>query len=99
MEDLNIVWVIAIAIIIGAWLWARRIRKDISVMENHIHEIMSTVIFMRTETHNDVIYAYNAMNDEFVCQGTSMEELNNRFGIRYPNCKGIIVKPDEETTT
>jgi uridine kinase len=99
MEDISIFWYLAIAFIVGAWLWARRIKRDIQELEVQIKEVMSKIVFMRTETHNDIIFAYNAFNDEFICQGKDMEDLNVQFGKRFPDRKGIIVKPDEEVST
>ena len=52
---------------------------------------------MRTETHNDIIFAYNAITNDFVCQGKDMDELNKNFGLRFPESKGVIVKPDGAT--
>jgi hypothetical protein len=51
---------------------------------------------MRVETHADTVYAYNAMNHEFVCQGKDMDDLNIQFGLRYPGRRGVIVEPDKE---
>jgi hypothetical protein len=58
-------------------------------------ELLDKVIFLRIEQHLEVIYAYNAANDEFVCQGKNMDDLTVNFGLRYPNKKGIVVKPEE----
>lgn len=58
-------------------------------------ELLDKVIFLRIEQHLEVIYAYNAANGEFVCQGKNMDDLIVNFGLRYPNKKGIVVKPEE----
>jgi len=58
-------------------------------------ELLDKVIFLRIEQHLEVIYAYNAANNEFVCQGKTMDDLIVNFGLRYPNKKGIVVKPDK----
>jgi hypothetical protein len=96
MEDISIFWWIAIGFLVIVWVWTRQIKQEVKKLEGQIKDAMSKIVFMRTEIHNNIIFAYNALNDEFVCQGATMEELNTRFGLRYPNCKGIIVKPDEE---
>lgn len=93
-------WVVlaSIAFCIGAWLWGRRIQRDIDAMQEEIRNIMNKIVFMRTEQHGDVIYAYNAFNNEFVCQGKDLTDLSDQFGKRYPDRKGIIVQPNEEET-
>ena len=98
MEDIGIIWWVALGFVFVIWLWTRRIKREIKELEGHIKQAMSKIIFMRTETHGDTIFAYNAFNDEFVCQGKDMEDLNVQFGKRYPGHKGIIVKPDEEVS-
>jgi hypothetical protein len=56
------------------------------------------VLFMRTETYQHQIFAYDAITDEFVCQGADMEELNQRFGLRYPTRKGILVQLEKDSS-
>lgn len=81
------------------WMWARNLQKEVADMHRDVSRVMQKIIFMRVENHNNVIFAYNALNDEFVCQGKNMDELNEKFGLRYPDRKGIIVRPDEEEAT
>jgi hypothetical protein len=94
MED----WVywVGIGIIVGTWLWARNLRKEVEAMHKDVSRVMQKIVFMRVEHHDNIIFAYNAFNNEFVCQGKDIDELNARFGLRYPDRKGIIVRPDEE---
>lgn len=96
MEDISIFWWIAVGFFVIIWLWTRQIKREVKELQSQIKEAMSKIVFMRTETHNNIIFAYNAFNDEFVCQGVDMEDLSVQFGKRYPDRKGIIVKPDEE---
>jgi hypothetical protein len=96
MDIYEWILLVSVAFCVGAWLWGRRIQRDIDEMQEEIHKLMSKIVFMRTETHGEVIYAYNAFNNEFVCQGKDLQELSDQFGIRYPDRKGIIVRPDEE---
>lgn len=75
------------------WLWVRQVRQNIATMQEEMKKILDSILFMRVEKHNDTLFAFNALNDEFICQGESLEELNKKFGQRYPKCKGIIVEP------
>ena len=70
--------------------------REINEVHKDVQQLLSKVVFMKIETHSDKLFAYNALNEEFICQGKDMDELNQQFGIRFPDCKGIIVKPDEE---
>jgi len=99
MDNLDLIWWCLLAFLIGIWWWSRRLKKHVDEMHKEIQQLLSKIIFMRTETHGDVIYAYNAFNNEFVCQGKDLEELSEQFGKRYPDRKGVIVKPDEEKAT
>jgi hypothetical protein len=96
MEDISIFWWIAIGFFVVIWIWTRQIKREVKELEVQIKEAMSKIVFMRTETHNNIIFAYNAFNDEFVCQGKDMDDLNAQFGKRYPDRRGIIVEPDKE---
>jgi hypothetical protein len=104
MSELIAVAVVAflIGLIVAGFMVARIAGK---ILQNSIGtqeqmqelaiELLDKVIFLRIEQHLEVIYAYNAANDEFVCQGKNMDDLTVNFGLRYPNKKGIVVKPEE----
>jgi len=96
VEELNIFWIVAAVIIFGVWLWLRNLQNKIVDMHKDVSLLMQKIIFMRVETHADTVYAYNAMNHEFVCQGKDMDDLNVQFGLRYPGRRGVIVEPDKE---
>lgn len=90
-EDNFYLWLL-VASLFFLWLWIRRVRRDVVAMQTEMKKVLDTILFMRVEKHNDTLYAFNALSEEFICQGNDLEELNKRFGQRYPNCKGIIVE-------
>ena len=91
-------WVILVwALVIGVWLWSRKIEREIKAVEKDVGKLLSNMIFMRTEKHNDIIFAYDAMSGDFVCQGNTLEELNKNFGERYPNRRGVLIEAEETT--
>ncbi len=96
MEEIIVLAFVGLLVI--AFVISRKIQQDISKLETQVAEdlkdLMSKVVFLRTETHNDLILAYNAMTNDFVCQGKDMEELNKNFGLRYPTARGVIVQPE-----
>ena len=79
-------------LIIGVWLWTRRIEREVREIEKDVTAMLSNVLFMQTEKHDDMIFAYDAMSGNFICQGATMEELNINFGKRYPNRRGVLVE-------
>ena len=53
-----------------------------------------TVILLQTETIDDMIYCFSAVDDQFICQGKSLNELRSHFSIRFPSHNGVIAKFD-----
>ena len=96
MEDYSFIWWLLAIFLFVVWRWTRKVEQDVNNMHKEIAGVMEKIVFMRTETHANVIYAYNAMNEEFICQGKDMDDLNMQFGLRYPNRRGIIVQPDDK---
>lgn len=92
------IWIVAAwGLLIGVWLWSRKIDREVKAMEKDLKATLSKILFMRIEEHEGRLFAYNAFNNEFVCQGADKEELNENFGKRYPDRRGVIVEPDKET--
>jgi exosome complex RNA-binding protein Rrp42 (RNase PH superfamily) len=55
----------------------------------------NSVILLQTETIDDMIYCYSAIDDQFICQGKSISELRSHFSIRFPEHNGVIAKFDD----
>lgn len=98
MNFIEIYLVLLAAIIVGVWLWARKIKKEVSEIESHIRAELSKIVFLHIEHHDNLVFAYNAFNEEFVCQGTDLDDLNIQFGKRFPAHRGIIVEPEENAS-
>jgi len=96
MEDNYFIWWLLAIFLFALWRWTRKVEQDVNNIHKEISGVMEKIVFMRTETHANVIYAYNAINQEFICQGKDMDDLNTQFGLRYPDRRGIIVQPDNE---
>lgn len=97
---LETILVVLILFLILMWIVGQRLKRHIAEVEaqvvTEVKELFDKIIFMRTETHNDIIFAYNAVTNDFVCQGKDMEELNKNFGLRFPESKGVLIKPESE---
>lgn len=92
--------VFVIGLVAGMMLLASTIQKTISKQEAETiqdlaEQLANQLIFLRVEKDADLLFAYNAVSGDFVCQGITMEELKVNFGLRYPAKKGILVEPDE----
>jgi hypothetical protein len=96
MEDYSFIWWLLAIFLFVVWRWTRKIEQDVNNMHKEIAGVMQKIVFMRIETHADGMYAYNAVNKEFICQGKNIDDLNVQFGLRYPDRRGIIVEPNDD---
>lgn len=98
--DLSTIIVIGFLIIAVTFLWLKKLSRDleqeVAKVTKDIENIMSKVLFMRIENHDNMIFAYNAITDDYICQGKDMDELNVNFGLRYPHHKGVLIEPKKE---
>lgn len=91
---------IGIGFVIGMLLLARAIKKtldkeQVESIQELADRITNQVMFLRVEQDANMFFAYDAVSGDFVCQGTTMEDLNINFGKRYPTKKGILVEPEK----
>jgi hypothetical protein len=54
----------------------------------------SAVMLLNVEKFQDQYYCYNTTSGEFVCQGSSIPELDQQFHSRYPRMKALISSAD-----
>jgi hypothetical protein len=68
----------------------------LSVAKEEIEKIKKETeeILLRLEKHGDILYCYRKDNDEFVCQGKTIEEIADLFKKKYPNNNAKILKED-----
>ena len=84
----------------GMLLLARAIKKTLESEESEsiqtlVEDMASKLVFLKVEQESNLFFAYDAVSGDFVCQGTTMEDLNVNFGKRYPTKKGILVEPEK----
>jgi hypothetical protein len=91
--------IIGIIVLFAVMLWLRKIgrdlEKEIASITEEVKEVMNKVLFMKVEQHDGKMFAYNALTNDFICQGKDMDELNVNFGLRYPGRKGVLVEPEK----
>lgn len=100
--------VLIIGIIVGAFhfgwtareIWAKhQVKKIHQEIEDNLfqaqEQIKDNIIPMRVEKHNNEYYLYNTINQSFICQGKTKDDLFDKFSIAYPKKKGVIFEGGE----
>lgn len=100
IELVLVIAVFVFGLAVGTWLLIRGAKQAIDSHEADTiqalaQHIATQWIFLRVEKDADLLFAYDAVSGDFVCQGTTMENLQANFGLRYPSKKGVLVEPDE----
>ena len=79
------------------WLFKRVERKIQQVVEKISNEIESQKqILLRVELDQDQFLCYNVETDQFVCQGSNVKEIFDRFKQRFPESVAKIIAGDEQ---
>jgi hypothetical protein len=96
------------AIAIISWLvhlWAQRIRrlleaafKEEDTVEPSINDLVAAgkVIPLKVEVDQDQYLCYNTLTNQFVCQGTNVTEIIDRFKSRFPGLNAALDSGDEQ---
>jgi len=72
--------------------------------EQHISQELTTVgqaldeeklIALTVEVDQDQYFCYNSITKDFVCQGSDLKEIRERFRARYPDKDAAIYDGDE----
>lgn len=97
---LIVVFVFIIGLLAGVVILTRAVqntigKQDADAIQQLAERLTNQLIFLRVEQDANMFFAYDAVSGDFVCQGTTMEDLNVNFGIRYPTKKGILVEPEK----
>ena len=65
-------------------------RRLEAAVEAEVEQKTKDRIQMKVERHGDVLYAFNADNDDFICQGANLAELKRNFVARFPGRDGSV---------
>jgi hypothetical protein len=86
-------------------LWAQRIRrlfqealKNEETAEPSINDLVAAgkVIPLKVEVDQDQYLCYNNLTNQFVCQGTNVTEIIDRFKARFPGLNAALDSGDEQ---
>jgi hypothetical protein len=86
-----IVWLILRSILNGliSSLILEEVKKELEKTKEDSKEILLTL-----EKHQDILYCYRKDNNEFVGQGSNINEIIEIFRKKYPKNNGRILKED-----
>lgn len=62
-------------------------------------EESDTVIPLQVEVAGNQFLCYHAKTMDFVCQGSSLNEIRSRFKLRYPDRSAAVVAGDQQAVT
>jgi hypothetical protein len=87
----------AVVFLLFVWAAVRRYERHIesdlvATMEKLAQD---RLIALTVEIDNNQYFCYNALTKDFVCQGQNLEEIIERFRLRYPNKSAAIYDGDE----
>ena len=70
----------------------------LKIAKNKIDELkkQEEEVLLKIEKHNGVIYCYRKDNDEFIGQGSTLQEVADLFKKKYPHNDGRILKEDAD---
>ena len=88
-------------------LWAQRIRRMLQealkaeTAEPSIDDLVAAgkVIPLKVEVDQDQYLCYNTLTNQFVCQGTNVTEIIERFKSRFPGLNAALDSGDEQALT
>ena len=84
----------AVTITVGllkAWLmykFEQYIGEELTSVGQALDE--ERLIALTVEQQNDQYFCYNSVTNDFVCQGSNLTEIRERFRARYPNKDAAI---------
>lgn len=82
--------------IIFLWVLFRRIESRIERdLMQALQETRPRMIPLLVEQEHGIFYCYNADNQEFVCQGKTVDELRAAFRVRFPHHTAVIADGEE----
>ena len=77
------------------WRIIHRFDTDLrAVVREAVAEAEANMIGLIVEQEGDVIYAYTEQDRQFVCQGTTVEEIRAGFRSRYPGKTAYLAGGD-----
>ena len=61
------------------------VREVMADIDQHIERAASTLMPVTVERENGVLFCYNKEDNQFICQGSTLEEIRAAFKSRFPD--------------
>lgn len=97
--------VIAMAIVVLVLAWTAFVTVALRVIESKKSDhsdtqtVSDSMIPLQVETAGNQFLCYNAKTMDFVCQGSSLEEIRSSFKLRYPDRSASVVAGDQNAVS
>jgi hypothetical protein len=89
-----------IALTVYMWILYQRIKSRVDRMINEvIKEAEADLIGLDIEVDKGVYFCYNNKDKQFVCQGTTVQEIREGFQKRYPDKTAYLAGGDPAVVT
>ena len=75
------------------WYLERQIGQELNSVGQALDE--EKLIALTVEVDQNQYFCYNSLTSDFVCQGSDLKEIRERFRARYPNKDAAIYDGDE----
>ena len=72
------------------------VRQVMDELDGHIERAANTLMPVTVERHNGVIFCYAKDDNQFICQGATLEEVRAAFKSRFPEKTAYLDGGDEE---
>jgi len=79
------------------WYLERRIGQELNSVGQALDE--EKLIALTVEVDQNQYFCYNSLTSDFVCQGSDLKEIRERFRERYPDKDAAIYDGDESAVT
>jgi hypothetical protein len=106
MDIFNWIIGVGLSIIVLSLAWmmfvsvALRVIKAKAAQESESDKDQAnTMIPLQVETTGTQFLCYHAKTMDFVCQGSSLEEIRSSFKLRYPDRSAAVVAGDQKAVS
>ena len=72
------------------------INRIMTDLDKHIEKAVGTLMPIRVERNNGIIYCYSKEDNQFICQGTTAQEIRDAIRARFPDKTAYIEEGEEE---
>jgi hypothetical protein len=91
-------WLITnLVLSLSAWLLRRHIERSMDQELTGVGQALDEerLIALTVEVDHNQYFCYNSITKDFVCQGSDLKEIRERFRARYPDKDAAIYNGDQ----